>query len=152
MRNVRDREKRGHKRDRNRHITSGNCNLSTRKPKRKKDEKDYDDSFSEGGLCECDDCLVGGDLDDDGWITSDILLLDCGGDDDLFESTCILSSLSLWFGGEGAVDAGDNVAIGGSAIDDVEALGAACTCACPLTPIGLGWGGRTAGKDGLGGY
>lgn len=95
-------------------------------------------SFSEGGLCECDDCFVGGDLDDDGCITSDSLLLDGGGDDDRFESTCILSSLSLWFGGEGAVDAGDSVAIGGSAIDDVGALGATWTCACPPAPMGLG--------------
>ena len=99
----------------------------------------------------CGDCFVGGDLDDDGCMTSDSLLLDGGGDVDRFESTSILSSLSLWFGGEGAVDAGDSVAIGGSAIDAVGALGATCTWACPLAPMGLGWGGRTAGKDGLGG-
>lgn len=59
-----------------------------------------------------------GDLDDDdGCITSDNFPLDAdGGEDERAESTCIFSS--LWFVGDGAVDDGERVAMGGSAIDE----------------------------------
>jgi len=92
---------------------------------------DEDSFFSVGGDNEC---LDAGDLDDS------LPLLE-GGEIDL-ASMCILSS--LWFVGEGAVDVGDNVAIGGSAIE-AEAL-----FEWPA-PIGRGWGGRTTGREGLGG-
>lgn len=49
-------------------------------------------------------------------------------------------------GGDAAVEAGDNVAIGGKAICWL----AEWEVECP-EPIGRGWGGKTAGNEGLGG-
>jgi hypothetical protein len=66
-----------------------------------------------------------------------------GGDKDRLLSICILSSTMAT--GEGALDAGDNVAMGGN-----EVLPLPCE-ECPA-PIGLGWGGNTAGRGELGGY
>lgn len=97
--------------------------------------------FSPGGDC---DCFVGGERDETTRTSAGLPRV--GGESDARESTCILSSRSPF--GDGAVSVGDSVAIGGSAIA-TEAAEAAC--ACGPAPIGRGWGGSTAGSDGLGG-
>lgn len=65
-------------------------------------------------------------------------------------STCIRSSRSrsaaAALGGEGAVDAGESVAMGGRAMGPVFPL----MDASPA-PMGRGCGGSTAGRGGLGG-
>jgi hypothetical protein len=78
----------------------------------------------------------------EGWTTSDNFERD-EGDIERLLSTCIRSSAA----GEGAVDAGDNVAIGGRLMGPEPLLLREDNPA----PIGRGWGGRTAGNGGLGG-
>lgn len=88
-------------------------------------------------------CFAGGDLEE--CRTSDSFERG-GGDGERLESTCIRSSRSRSAGaaGEGAVDVGDSVAIGGSAIGP-ELL----PCKDNPAPMGRGWGGRTTDKGGL---
>lgn len=95
--------------------------------KAKKNNIQDDGSFSDDG----DDVFfAGGDLDEE-CITSDSLPRD-GGDEERSPSTCILSSRSPWLEGEAAVDCGERVAIGGSAM----AVDALLTWA--PTPMGRG--------------
>ena len=78
---------------------------------------------------------------DVGFITSDNLPLEGGGGGDV-DRDCVFSvdTRSVSCAGEGAVDVGERVAIGGSATDPDD------------NPAGRGWGGRTAGSCGLEGY
>jgi hypothetical protein len=65
-----------------------------------------------------------------------------GGDDDRLLSTSSRGSAIAI--GDGALDAGDSVAIGGNVIPP--------PCDARPAPMGRGWGGNRAGKGELGGY
>ena len=100
-------------------------------------------------------CFVpGGDLDPDtlGRTSSDNFAREDGGDDDRLAPLCVLSSLSIPPVGEGSVDVGESVAIGGNAIaaDDPPPPPAwLLLFMLPMwdaSPDGRGCGGSTAGS------
>ena len=107
-------------------------------------------------------CFVpGGDLDPDpdpepetlGRTRSDNFAREDGGDDDRLAPLCVLSSLSIPPVGEGSVDVGESVVIGGNAIaaDDPPPPPPAWLLLlilpiCDASPDGRGCGGSTAGS------